>query len=99
MAARPTRIPYTIPPSPYCPAGQVPQWDRAFVPLKQAVGDAMGEPVECEHPNPDNGDELQRTTTGLAVFDQRRGEPVFTDGWRHWALSPQGPVYWEETGS
>ncbi len=99
VVAKPTSIPYTIPSSPYCPAGQVPQWDRAFVPLKQAVGDAMGEPVECEHANPDNGDELQQTTTGLAVFDQQRGEAVFTDGWRHWALSPQGPVYWEGTGS
>jgi DNA-binding helix-hairpin-helix protein with protein kinase domain len=99
VVAKPTSIPYTIPPSPYCPADQVPQWDRAFVPLKQVLGDTMGEPVECVHPNPDNGDALQRTTSGLAVFDQRRGEPVFTDGWRHWALSPQGPVYWEGTDS
>jgi hypothetical protein len=58
--------------------------------LQQHIGDAMGQPLECEHVNPDTGDRLQRTTTGLAVYQPSSHVSSFTDGWRHWTLAPDG---------
>jgi hypothetical protein len=57
----------------------------------------MGEPVECEHANSDNGDTLQQTSTGLAIYRQSTNAPEFTDGWNHWTLNPQGLVAWSGT--
>ena len=54
----------------------------------------MGEPLECEHGNPDNGDTLQQTTTGLAFYRQYTSTPTFTNGWDHWAWTASGLVYW-----
>jgi hypothetical protein len=73
----------------------VPRFALGFAELKRQVGAPMGDPVECEHTNPDNGDSLQRTSTGLAVFRKRDGQVSFTDGWRHWAITPRGLVTWE----
>jgi hypothetical protein len=54
----------------------------------------MGNPVECEHANPDNGDTLQNTTTGLAFYRKSTNTPTFTNGTEHWALTTEGEVYW-----
>lgn len=83
------------PPAPRCRPGQPPVFVLGFAELKRQLGDIMGEPLECERVNPDNGDTLQRTTTGLAVYRQRTGLLMFTDGWRKWALTPAGLVAWE----
>jgi hypothetical protein len=55
----------------------------------------MGEPVECEHPDPASGDVLQRTTTGVAVYRPAANTPGFVSGTRHWALTARGLLFWD----
>jgi hypothetical protein len=81
--------------APYCGPGQRPDFVLGFAALKQQLGPTMGEPVECEHADAVSGDSLQRTTTGLAVYDKRANLAMFTDGWRRWALTQHGLVGWE----
>jgi hypothetical protein len=83
------------PAAPYCQPGQPPALAMGFARLKAEIGAEMGEPLECEHGNPDNGDTLQRTSTGLAVFEASTGLLRFTDGWQHWALIGDDLVAWE----
>jgi hypothetical protein len=80
--------------APFCEAGQSPAFIFGFADLKYALGYIMGDPVECEHANSANGDTLQQTTTGLAIYRQATNTPEFTDGWNHWALTDQGVVAW-----
>jgi hypothetical protein len=82
---------------PYCDAGQVPSFSQGLTGLKQQVGDAMGTPVECEHIASAVGDTVQQTTTGLAAYSKLTNTVTFTDGWRHWAITPSGYVSWEGT--
>ncbi len=73
--------------APFCPPGQPPYFVHGFEALKQRLGPTMGEPLECEHVNPDNGDTIQHTTTGLAYYRASINTPIFTDGQTHWALA------------
>jgi hypothetical protein len=86
--------PATADPSgaPFCPARQAATFVLGFSHLKQELGATMGDPIECEHTNPANGDRLQHTSTGLTVYRPSTGELSFTDGWRHWALTSAGLV-------
>ncbi len=59
------------------------------------LGEGMGEPMEREHRDATSGDTLQHTTTGLAYYRATSTTPVFTDGWRHFALTARGVVTWE----
>jgi len=87
-------------PAPYCNPGQLPAFSSSALALEQQVGpDAMGAPVECEHPTSPTGNSIQLTTTGLVAYDKLRDTVSFTDGWRHWAITPSGPVAWEGTES
>ncbi len=52
----------------YCSPGETPVFRFGFAYLKSLLGSTMGEPLECEHANPDNGDTLQQTTTGLSFY-------------------------------
>lgn len=81
--------------APHCAPEQAPGFVLGFAELRQQVGDAMGAAIECEHTNPESGDRVQRTTTGMAVYSPSSGLTRFTDGWRHWALTPGGVVAWE----
>jgi hypothetical protein len=81
--------------APFCPPGQPARFVLGFAQLKDQLGEAMGEPLECEHVNLDNGDALQQTTTGLAVYSPGSGALQFTDGWQHWALIGDELVAWE----
>jgi len=81
--------------APHCQPGQQPQFVLGFATLKSHLGAAMGEPIECEHPNLENGDSLQQTTNGLAVYEKRTGALLFTDGYRHSALVEGQIVSWE----
>jgi len=83
--------------APYCQAGQTPTFAAAATALKQQVGDVLGTPVECEHPSAPAGDTIQQTTTGLLAYNKLTNTLSFTDGWRHWAQTPRGPVTWEGT--
>src|SRR3712207_6657608 len=80
--------------APFCQAGQQPAFQFGFAALREHLGAAMGEPIECEHTDPETGDAVQRTTTGLAYYRARTKAPSFTDGWAHWALTPRGLVAW-----
>jgi hypothetical protein len=81
----------------YCDPGQVPAFALGLADLKQQLGDTMGTPVECEHVASAGGDTVQKTTTGLAAYNRATNTVSFTDGWRHWALTPGGLVTWEGT--
>src|SRR6266851_370505 len=82
---------------PFCNAGQVPTFSPGLAVLKRQVGDAMGTPIECEHPSTATGDTIQQTTTGLAAYYKLTNTVTFTDGWRHWAITATGYVRWEGT--
>ncbi len=91
----PTPTPTPAPPAvPYCAAGQEPAFVFGFAFLKSLLGDTMGDPLECEHANPENGDTLQQTTTGLSFYRKSTNTPTFTDGWNHWAWTVDGLVTW-----
>lgn len=79
----------------YCAPGESPEFRFGFAFLRSQLGETMGQPVECEHGNPANGDTLQNTTTGLAFYRRYTNTPTFTDGWNHWAWTSAGLVYWE----
>jgi hypothetical protein len=59
---------YDRPSGASCESGGQPTFGSDLAPLKQQIGEAMGQRLECEHVNPDNGDLLQQTTTGLAAY-------------------------------
>ena len=98
VAPTPTAVPPTPTAvavlAPYCSPGQPARFMLGFATLKEQLGDTMGEPLECEHATPENGDHLQATSTGLAVFNERSGLLMFTNGWQTWALLPDGVVSW-----
>jgi hypothetical protein len=83
--------------APFCAPGQQPGFVLGFADLKRQLGATMGEPLECEHVNPENGDTLQQTTTGLAVYQKDSNTAAFTDGWNHWAQTTAGLVQWQGT--
>lgn len=77
-----------------CQAGLAPRFVLGFAALAVELGPVMGEPLECERSNPENGDTLQRTTTGLAFYRKSTNTPTFTDGTKHWALTQTGLTFW-----
>jgi hypothetical protein len=79
----------------YCQPGQQPTFTLGVADLKQQLGDTMGAPLECEHPVSASGDSIQQTTAGLVIYRAATNTVMFTDGWRHWALTPRGMVRWE----
>jgi hypothetical protein len=80
----------------FCENGQTPSFALGALDLRREVGDAMGTPIECAHPS-SGGDTIQQTTTGLVDYRADANTVTFTDGWRHWALTPQGVLSWEGT--
>jgi hypothetical protein len=87
------------PAAPFCGPGQPLAFDPRLQELKQRLGDTMGAPIECAHPSATVSDTIEQTSTGLAEFNQLTGTASFTDGWRHWAVTPRGFVSWEGTES
>ncbi|MCC6174021.1 MAG: hypothetical protein IT305_01850 [Chloroflexi bacterium] len=79
---------------PYCPPGQPARFVYGIAALDDRLGTTMGTPLECEHINPDNGDTLQHTTTGLAYYRPSINTPMFTNGQTHWALTNNEVVMW-----
>ena len=55
----------------------------------------MGVPIECEHASSGGGNTVQQTSTGLAAYNSLTNTDTFTDGWHHWALTPNVLVTWE----
>lgn len=81
----------------YCEPGQTPAFANGLAALKQQIGDVMGAPTECEHATSGAGNTVQQTSTGLAAYNSLTNTDTFTDGWHHWALTPNGLVTWEGT--
>lgn len=81
-------------PAPFCAPDEAPHFAFGIAALHDAIDSVMGEPLECEHPDSANGDTLQQTTTGLAIYRQTSNTPEFTDGWDHWALTSDGVSAW-----
>jgi hypothetical protein len=78
-----------------CAAGQTPSLVFGFADLKTRLGEAMGDPLTCEFPDPNGtGDVHQRTTTGLAFWRKSTNTPTFTNGWDHWGLLQGQLVHW-----
>jgi hypothetical protein len=95
----PVALPAPFELAPFCEAGQVPLFAFGFARLASALGPVMGEPIACEHGNPENGDTLQETTTGLAYYSISSNTPEFTDGYTHWAFTPEGEfIAWTNDG-
>src|SRR2546421_8245224 len=79
----------------FCAPGQSPHYAFGFADLKAQIGDAMGDPLTCEFPDPKGtGDVHQQTSKGLAFWRKSTNTPTFTNGWQHWGHTPRGWVTW-----
>jgi hypothetical protein len=85
--------------APYCNPGQSLEFEPRLIELKQRLGNTMGSPVECAHTAAAVSDTVQQTSSGLAEYNQLTSTASFTDGWRHWAVTPRGFLQWEGTQS
>ncbi len=86
-------LPY---PAPYCAPGQSPTYSLGFADLHTALDGIMGDPLECEHGDPQTGDVTQRTSTGVAYYDPVTASVTFTAGFHHWTLNGDGTTfYWD----
>jgi hypothetical protein len=85
-------------PYPHCAPGQVPELLFGFATLAGALGDTMGEALECQHTDPASGDTLQTTSMGLAIHRATTNVSTFTNGSEHWALTETALVYWVGDG-
>lgn len=63
--------------------------------LRAAVGEAMGQPLDCEHATDLSGDTIQTTSTGTAWYMVGDNSEIFTDGYHRWVLSAAGLTYWD----
>ena len=71
-----------------------PSFLYGFAALKEQLGPAMGEPLDCEHSIHLNGDTRQSTTTGYAYYRTSANIPAFARGADRWALTQDGLVHW-----
>jgi hypothetical protein len=61
-----------------------------FRALHDAIPELVGDCLEDEQHNPENGDGLQRTTRGLLVWRKADNWTAFTDGATTWINGPEG---------
>jgi hypothetical protein len=81
--------------APFCQPGQQASFVFGIAALHERLGtQTMGVPAECEHINAENGDTIQKTTTGLAYFRPSLNAAMFTDGNSHWALVENRLLMW-----
>lgn len=83
---------------PFCAAGQTPTFTFGFATLAEALGPGMGDPTECAHVDPTNGDTYQQTTKGLAIYRRATNTPLLTSGSERWAATADGVVPWSGAG-
>ena len=68
-----------------------PTFILGFKTLAELIGEQIvGEPLENERHNAENGDALQATTKGLMVWRKADNWTAFTDGYRTWVNGPFG---------
>jgi peptidoglycan/xylan/chitin deacetylase (PgdA/CDA1 family) len=65
-----------------------------MIDLQADIGDAMGQPLDCEHPIDAAGDTIQATSTGTAFYTTANSAAIFTDGYHRWQLDQSGLLYW-----
>lgn len=66
------------------------QFVLGFSALHALIPQTVGQCLENEHHNPDNGDGLQATVGGLLVWRKADNWTAFTDGYRTWINGPYG---------
>jgi hypothetical protein len=71
-------------------AEPAPIFKLGFKLLADQIPDVAGQPVEDEWHNPENGDGLQRTTTGMMVWRKADNFTAFTNGHTTWVSGPYG---------
>ena len=96
LATSPNARPGAPARAPWCEAEQSPELLFGFADLAHALEGQMGEPVECEHGDAATGNDLQKTTHGLAVYTWCTNTSSFlsNDGQNAWALLPGGLAHW-----
>ena len=77
-------------PAPTQPTGAEPAFKLGFATLAALIPDVVGQPLENERHNPENGDALQQTTTGLMVWRKADNWTAFTNGYMTWINGPFG---------
>jgi hypothetical protein len=80
----------------WCLVGQAPSFHFGFAELRQSIGDAMGQPTECEHGDLASDDTRQQTSTGVAVYYWCTNTPTFSRAQDHWRLTPSGLEHWTD---
>src|SRR3712207_3805281 len=63
-----------------------------FKALRDQIPDIVGDCLEDERFNPENGNAEQRTTGGLLVWRKADNWTAFTNGQTTWIMGPQGLV-------
>jgi hypothetical protein len=76
-----------------CAPTEAVQFGPDFLGLHAQLGDLMGLPTSCEQAS-GNGDLVQATTTGVAVYRAQTGSAFFASGEQHWALTDDELVSW-----
>jgi hypothetical protein len=71
-------------------AGPGPEFRLGFKLMAGQIPDTVGEPIENEWHNAENGDGLQRTTRGMMVWRKADNWTAFTDGYLTWVNGPFG---------
>jgi hypothetical protein len=61
-----------------------------FKALRDQIPEVVGDCLESEHFNAQNGNAEQRTTRGLLVWRKADNFTAFTDGYRSWVNGPNG---------
>jgi len=61
-----------------------------FATVHDLAPDQVGDCVDDERHNPDNGDGLQHTTKGLMVWRKADNWTAFTNGYQTWVNGPNG---------
>jgi len=63
--------------------------------LQSAIGDVLGEPVDCARPIDIAGDMMQATSTGMAWYRPGDTTAMFSDGYHRWELEIGDVIYWD----
>jgi peptidoglycan/xylan/chitin deacetylase (PgdA/CDA1 family) len=71
------------------------QFGPGMLTLRGMVGEAMGQPLDCELPTDLAGDTIQTTSTGTAWYTVNDNAETFTDGYHRWVLGSGGLMYWD----
>ena len=67
-----------------------PEFKLGFQTLAQLIPQVVGQPVDNERFDPDTGNSIQRTTTGMMVWRKATNTAAFTDGSTTWLIGPHG---------